>query len=94
LLLAYWCLLSTVLWSLCILRALSENNSAVFIFKVRILLRVYNQHIQIPLPTQQFFINVYSTTCFGPNGPSSGATSLAHSTTELQISHSHLYTYG
>jgi hypothetical protein len=30
------------------------------------------------------FINIYSTTCFDPNGSSSGAAHLTHSTTELQ----------
>jgi hypothetical protein len=44
-------------------------------------LRVYNQHIQIPQSTQQLFINIYSTTCFDPNGPFSGAASLTDSTT-------------
>jgi hypothetical protein len=27
---------------------------------------------------QQLFINIYSTTCFDPIGPSSGAASLTH----------------
>jgi hypothetical protein len=49
-----------------------------FNFKVWILLRVYNQHIEILPSTQQLFINVYSNTCFDPNGPSSGAASLTY----------------
>jgi hypothetical protein len=77
-----------------------SNNSdrfqlmALVIFKVCILLRVYSHHIQIPPSTQQLFINIYSTICFDPNGPSSDAASLTHSITELQRPHSHLYTYG
>jgi hypothetical protein len=39
----------------------------------------FDQHIQILPSTQQLFINIYSTTCFNPNGPSSGAASLTHS---------------
>jgi hypothetical protein len=53
-----------------------------------------SQHIQIPPSKQQLFINIYSTTCFDPNGTSSGAASLRHSTPEQQRSHSYLYTYG
>jgi hypothetical protein len=63
----------------------------VIIFKICILLCVYNQHIQIPPSMQQLFIDIYSTTYFDPNGSSSGAASLTHSTTELQRLHSHLY---
>jgi hypothetical protein len=58
------------------------------IFKVCILLREYNQYIPILPSTQQLFINIYSTTCFDPNGPSSGAARLTHSTSEL---YAHIY---
>jgi hypothetical protein len=64
------------------------------IFKVCILLREYNQNIPI-LPTmQQLIINIWGTTRFDPNGPSSSAAHLTHSTTELQRVYSHLHTYG
>jgi hypothetical protein len=52
-----------------------------------------NQYIPILPSTQQLFINIWGTTCFDPNGPSSGAARLTHSTTELQHAHSHLHTY-
>jgi hypothetical protein len=45
---------------------------------------LYYQYIQILLSTQHLFINVYSTTCFDPNGASSGSARLTHSTTELR----------
>jgi hypothetical protein len=65
-----------------------------FIFKVCILLREYNQYIPITPSMQQLFINIWGTTCFDPNGPSSGAARLTHSTTEMQCVHTHLHTYG
>jgi hypothetical protein len=55
---------------------------------------VINQYIPIQPSTQQLFINIWGTTCFDPNGSSSGAARLTHSTTELQRSYSHLHTYG
>jgi hypothetical protein len=64
------------------------------IFKVCVLLRDYNQYIPILPSSQQLFINIYSTTCFDPNVPSSGAARLTHLTTELQRVYSHLHTYG
>jgi hypothetical protein len=55
---------------------------------------VFYQYIAIQPSTQQLFINMWGTTCFDPNGPSSGAARLTHSTTELQRAYSHLHTHG
>jgi hypothetical protein len=55
---------------------------------------IADQYIPIQPSTQQLFINIWGTTCFDPNGPSSGVARLTHSITELQRAYSHLRTYG
>jgi hypothetical protein len=48
-------------------------------------LREYSQHIQITPSVQQWFINICNTTCFDPNGSSSGAASFTHSVIKLYM---------
>jgi hypothetical protein len=65
-----------------------SDISLFLFFKVYIMLRVYNQHIQILSSTQQLFINIYSTACFDTEGPSSGAVNVTDTAdTKLIVAH-------
>jgi hypothetical protein len=83
-----------------------ETNAKILATTTRILfmmmIMIYHLDIWQEYKFNQYYkfyrqrnnINIWGTTYFDPNGSSSGAARLTHSTTEMQLTYSHLCTHG